>query len=178
MSRKQKQEEKALKNVVLSWLKVKGVYLNHLSENQNLQTNLTRLIKGYIHNKNNVSTVGLYLSSNKKIKLVPFCVMQEYRKLLRKQKYKKPIQENGDSSNFYSSARWRGLRVKALVKYGRKCCLCGSTVSDGVKLHVDHIKPRSKFPQLQYSLSNLQILCEDCNLGKSNKYSDNWRLEN
>ena len=88
-----------------------------------------------------------------------------------KKKKKQPV-VNG---NFYQSKPWRMLRVKALVKYGRKCCLCGRGVNDGVILHVDHIKPRSKFPELELRLSNLQILCEDCNLGKSNHYSKRWR---
>jgi hypothetical protein len=42
-------------------------------------------------------------------------------------------------------------------------------------MHVDHIKPRSKYPDLELSRQNLQVLCEDCNLGKSNKYEDDWR---
>ena len=77
--------------------------------------------------------------------------------------------------NFYQSIEWRELRVKALVKYGRKCCLCGRGIEHGVILHVDHIKPKSKYPHLSLRLDNLQILCEDCNLGKSNKYEEQWR---
>ena len=79
-------------------------------------------------------------------------------------------------SNFYNSREWRSLRVKALINNGRKCCLCGRNPKEhGIILHVDHIKPRSKYPELELKLRNLQILCEDCNLGKSNKYEDDWR---
>lgn len=46
---------------------------------------------------------------------------------------------------------------------------------DGVKLHVDHIKPKSLFLHLAYDLNNLQVLCEDCNMGKSNKDDTDWR---
>lgn len=76
---------------------------------------------------------------------------------------------------FYSSRKWRDLRFKALRLYGFKCMACGMTAADGVKLHVDHIKPRSRFPHLELSLENLQVLCEDCNLGKSNKSEDDLR---
>lgn len=79
------------------------------------------------------------------------------------------------SNGFYSSREWRALRVKVLVEQGRKCCLCGRTPKDGIILHVDHIKPRSKYPELELKKSNLQILCEDCNMGKSNKYEEDWR---
>ncbi|WP_374759367.1 HNH endonuclease [Dyadobacter fanqingshengii] len=44
-----------------------------------------------------------------------------------------------------------------------------------VELHVDHIKPRSNYPRLALKLTNLQILCKACNLGKSNLYKDDWR---
>ena len=76
---------------------------------------------------------------------------------------------------FYETREWRELRYKALVKNGAKCQCCGASRSDGVRIHVDHIKPRSKFPELQLELTNLQILCEDCNLGKSNKDCTDWR---
>ena len=42
----------------------------------------------------------------------------------------------------------------------------GAKAGGGVVLHVDHIKPRSKFPELELSLDNTQVLCADCNLGK------------
>jgi hypothetical protein len=40
---------------------------------------------------------------------------------------------------------------------------------------IDHIKPKSKFPELTFSFHNLQVLCENCNMGKSNLFSDDWR---
>jgi hypothetical protein len=81
------------------------------------------------------------------------------------------------SDIFFKSEEWRQLRYKALKKHGGKCQLCGKTRKDGIKLHVDHIKPRSKFPALSLDIDNLQILCEDCNLGKSNKDDTDWRGE-
>ena len=50
--------------------------------------------------------------------------------------------------------------------------LCAKT--KGV-MHVDHIKPRSKFPDLELEFDNLQILCKACNLGKSNKDQTDFR---
>ena len=76
------------------------------------------------------------------------------------------------STKFYRSPEWLELRYKALVRYGRKCMCCGT--EDAV-FHVDHIKPRSKYPQLALDFNNLQILCEACNLGKSNKDETDFR---
>ena len=71
--------------------------------------------------------------------------------------------------------KWLNLRYFALKESNGKCCLCGMGYSDGVKLHVDHIKPKSKFPELMYNKDNLQVLCHDCNMGKSNLDDTDWR---
>lgn len=78
------------------------------------------------------------------------------------------------SKDFYLCQGWREVRYKALRKFGFKCLACGRK-PPSVVLHVDHIKPRSKFPELELSLENLQILCEDCNMGKLNHFDDDLR---
>lgn len=77
---------------------------------------------------------------------------------------------------FYRSDAWRALRFLALKASNGSCCLCGrSNRHHGVILHVDHIKPKSRFPDLALTLSNLQVLCEDCNMGKGNRDDTDWR---
>lgn len=73
---------------------------------------------------------------------------------------------------FFISKEWRKLRYRALTLYGHKCACCKTT--KGV-MHVDHIKPRSRYPELALEFDNLQILCESCNLGKSNLDETDWR---
>ena len=75
---------------------------------------------------------------------------------------------------FYESQQWRVLRYKALKLHGAKCQLCGAKGT----LHVDHIKPRSKYPELELRLDNLQVLCEQCNLGKGAWDESDWRKGN
>ena len=60
---------------------------------------------------------------------------------------------------------WR-LRALVLMRDGARCQLCGATPQDGVKLHVDHIKSWIKGGETV--IENLQILCQRCNIGKSN----------
>lgn len=72
-------------------------------------------------------------------------------------------------SEFYLTREWRELRWKVLVASDGKCQMCGRGKQDNVILHVDHVLPRSKFPLLELNDKNLQVLCEDCNIGKSNK---------
>ena len=86
-----------------------------------------------------------------------------------KPKKKKKGKASASELFTFSDSRWRDVRYKALKAGNGSCCLCGSTVKDGVKLHVDHIKPKSLHPHLAYDLNNLQVLCDCCNVGKSNK---------
>lgn len=79
---------------------------------------------------------------------------------------------------FYRSYRWRSLRTDALEanreRYGVltcECCLASATE----RWHVDHIHPRSLHPELALEIANLQVLCEDCNLGKGIRYRTDWR---
>lgn len=60
----------------------------------------------------------------------------------------------------------RGLRHEVFKRDNYTCCECGAKKSDGVTLHVDHKIPVSKGGTDE--LDNLQTLCSDCNLNKSN----------
>lgn len=94
----------------------------------------------------------------------------------KSKKTKKTKRKQRKNETFYESREWRSLRYDALKKYGRRCVCCGQQPPD-VVLHVDHIKPRSKYPSLELDINNLQILCKDCNLGKSNKDCIDYRHE-
>lgn len=60
------------------------------------------------------------------------------------------------------------LRADILRRDGYRCRMCGTSVQHGAVLHVDHVIPVSRggltVPE------NLQILCQACNLGKSNRF--------
>jgi len=72
------------------------------------------------------------------------------------------------SFDFLTSKAWMRARLKALKEYGNKCQSCGQSPSDGIRLNVDHIKPRRLFPELALDPTNLQVLCSQCNEGKGN----------
>ncbi len=79
------------------------------------------------------------------------------------------------SVNFYESDLWRKARYQALKLHGGCCQCCGARASPGKPLHVDHIKPRSRFRHLELEVANLQVLCADCNLGKGAWDKTDWR---
>ena len=89
---------------------------------------------------------------------------------------REPVAEPGDQ--FYRSYQWRKLRVAALEanreRYGLLACECCGMVDVG-SFHVDHIYPRSTHPDLALDPDNLQVLCDQCNIGKGTDYTTNWR---
>lgn len=81
-------------------------------------------------------------------------------------KYSHPLLGKPEYNEFYKSQEWRQLRYLALKNNGACCQCCGAKAGNGVQIHVDHIKPRSRYPELELCLDNLQVLCSDCNIGK------------
>lgn len=75
---------------------------------------------------------------------------------------------------FYASEPWRRVRYEALKLHGGRCQCCGRS-PPAVVLHVDHIMPRHTNPELELNINNLQVLCEDCNLGKGWQDTTDWR---
>lgn len=53
--------------------------------------------------------------------------------------------------------RWRRL---VLERDNHSCVWCGSTDN----LHVDHIKPFIKYPELRLDINNGRTLCADCHI--------------
>lgn len=62
-----------------------------------------------------------------------------------------------------ASTNWQRARREALRRYGHKCSECGT--SEG-QMHVDHVRPWAKFPELRYDLENLRMLCSSCHAAK------------
>ena len=73
--------------------------------------------------------------------------------------------------SFYLTPEWYTLRCKILRMYGSKCMKCGSVKN----IAVDHIKPRSLYPDLALCEDNMQVLCRRCNSSKSNRHETDYR---
>jgi 5-methylcytosine-specific restriction endonuclease McrA len=77
-----------------------------------------------------------------------------------------------ETNTFYASSEWRLVREQVIQEQGRVCQECRSRITDDYDLTVDHIKPRSKFPELALDKSNLQVLCRRCNSSKGATYNE------
>lgn len=90
----------------------------------------------------------------------------------------KHFDEKNPPKSFYESNQWRRLRYEAIKRSDGGCTACRrSREKHNVAIHVDHIIPISHAPDLKLEIHNLQILCEDCNLGKGNYDSTNWKVK-
>lgn len=87
--------------------------------------------------------------------------------------------QEGDKNYFHThkyegikNCNWAGGRADRFRRLILKrddytCQVCG--LKDEEIVQVDHIKPRSKFPELSFDISNGRTLCPNCHERKSNK---------
>lgn len=70
--------------------------------------------------------------------------------------------------------------IKAALKEEckHKCMYCESRVSHVSYEHIEHIKPKIKFPELTFEWLNLGLACPVCNKNKDDYYDANLSLVN
>lgn len=129
-----------------------------------------RVLRSIIYKKENFMItlkIGVYYRSNggnvydnKKRKYLFNDLVFVYNEWNRGNKYEETINQERKIMNDY-------IRYNVLKRDNFSCQICGITAKDGAKLQVDHIIPVSKGGKTV--MSNLQTLCERCNIGKSNK---------
>ncbi len=73
------------------------------------------------------------------------------------------------TDDFCDSKPWRELRAKVIDFYGRQCMKCKGV---GDIIQVDHIKPKSLYPELALDFRNMQVLCIHCNKDKGQVTAD------
>ena len=67
---------------------------------------------------------------------------------------------------FYTSSEWQRLRKNVIAENDGRCCMCGKKIRKDFDTTVDHIKPRSLYPELSLVKENLRVLCRSCNSSK------------
>lgn len=81
------------------------------------------------------------------------------------------------SKIFFKSRKWKVLRKEAIRLMGRTCMRCNKQKLLGAHLHVDHVIPRSVDLSRQLDITNLQILCKECNVDFKGTQSFDYRSE-
>lgn len=74
----------------------------------------------------------------------------------------------------------KGLKTKVVAHLKRRsknrCAYCRRPMgTHAISWHMEHIKPKAKFPKLMFSLHNLVYACLDCNFTKNNNIDNKAR---
>lgn len=77
-----------------------------------------------------------------------------------------------ETRQFYSSPEWNLIRKQVIKEKGRICSECGVYMKNSNDVTVDHIRPRSKYPDLALDKQNLRVLCRSCNSSKGDRDSE------
>ena len=77
-----------------------------------------------------------------------------------------------EAKRFYSSPEWNLIREQVIKEKGRVCSECKKYIRNNKDVTVDHIRPRSKYPDLALEKQNLRVLCRRCNSSKGDKDSE------
>lgn len=98
-------------------------------------------------------------------------------RLNEKRPYNPPSNDPRNPNAFYASWDWKKKRMEALLIHGHRCQSCGASPANlkSVRLVVDHIKPIRKHWDLRLEITNLQVLCDDCNMGKGSWLERDFR---
>jgi 5-methylcytosine-specific restriction endonuclease McrA len=75
---------------------------------------------------------------------------------------RKPLRKKTTREMFYRSTEWKQARELCFKVHGRKCYKCSKAANQ-----IDHVFPRSKFPELALEQSNLRPICWPCNRRKA-----------
>lgn len=92
-----------------------------------------------------------------------------------KQEYLSALQQrtmggiSGALPNRYTHAQ---IRNALALETSKKCAYCESSIDQVSYPHVEHIRPKSKFPELVVEWGNLTVGCEQCNTHKGDYYNE------
>ena len=79
---------------------------------------------------------------------------------------------------FYKSRAWQKCRKIILATHEHKCSYCQRDLTyDRESINVDHIIPLRRYYSRRTEISNLQILCCDCNKAKGNKLESEINMD-
>lgn len=74
--------------------------------------------------------------------------------------------------SIYSSYNKPDIKETLNRMYNNHCCYCESRVGVVDYPHIEHRKPKRKYPELTFDWDNLHLACEKCNKIKGEEYNE------
>ena len=68
------------------------------------------------------------------------------------------------------------VRDCLVMMYSGLCCYCESRIGDVAWEHIEHRKPKKRFPASTFSWDNLHLACPKCNMAKSDKWNSDFEI--
>lgn len=84
--------------------------------------------------------------------------------------YKKWLSDDDVPKSVKKSYNKKDIKRRLVNETSSKCAYCESKISHITYEHIEHIKPKSKFPDEFASWNNLTIACPKCNNNKGTEY--------
>jgi len=78
--------------------------------------------------------------------------------------------------SLYTKYKKEGIREALSDMYQGLCCYCEVRVAPVSFEHIEHRKPKSKFPRDTYNWSNLHLVCSQCNTEKGDKWDGRFPI--
>jgi 5-methylcytosine-specific restriction endonuclease McrA len=74
-------------------------------------------------------------------------------------------------ASYFDKYKQPDVREALRKMYGGLCCYCEGRIKDVSFDHIEHRKPKSKYPGDTFRWDNLHLACQQCNTAKGNKWS-------
>lgn len=83
--------------------------------------------------------------------------------------------ESGEAvpASYYDKYNRPDVKQALEKMYDGLCCYCESPVGVVDYPHIEHRKPKRRFPKYTYRWSNLHLACQKCNTAKGDKFDTN-----
>lgn len=78
--------------------------------------------------------------------------------------------------SFYDHYRQDDVKKRLMQMYKELCCYCEGRIGVVEFGHIEHRKPKRKFPEECYNWDNLHLACTRCNTKKGEKYSKQYPI--
>ena len=65
---------------------------------------------------------------------------------------------------------YKDIKNQLMEKFHGNCAYCGKKLHSNIDANIEHFRPKSIYPELEFEPSNLLLSCRECNVIKSNKF--------